>query len=309
MPDLGTVASDTGSGAAAGTMVSPGYGTLIGAGIGLIGGLLTSSNTQQNSVGSASGSATSAQGYVDNAFGQYYDLVGAGPGKSDVAAAYQSSLGLAQLFQQYSQTGGLPSAADTTYANGVSQNLFAGRQAALNNSFVQQTQEAQQRAAALGRSPDDPVLAAKLAIAKTQQQGVLAGDEQATAQQLALSLPGQRLQYAIGGNNVLQGLAGQAFANRAAIISQGNQIVSLDNNLRVHAGSQVNTTGGGAGNAFAGAVGGLAYGPQIAQGLNGLIGSGGGGGNGGYAAGLSPASNAVAANGWSVSGGGMFAGG
>lgn len=309
MPDLGTIASDTGSGAAAGTMISPGYGTLIGAGIGLVGGLLTSSNSQQNSVGSASGSATTAQGYVDSSLAGEMGLVGAGPGQSDVAAAYQSSLGLAQLFQQYSQTGGLPSSADTSYATGVAKNLYAGQQASLNNSFVQQTQEAQQRAAALGRSPDDPVLAAKLAIAKTQQQGVLAGNEQSTAQQLALSLPGQRLQYAIGGNNVLQGLASQAFSNRAAIISQGNQIVSLDNNLRVHAGSQVNTTGGGAGNAFAGAVGGLAYGPQIANGLNGLFGGGGGNSGGGYAAGLSPASNAVAANGWSVSGGGMFAGG
>jgi hypothetical protein len=309
MPDLGTIASDTGTGAGTGAMIGGPYGALIGGGIGLIGGLLTSSNTQQNSVGAASGSATAAQGSIDTAFGQYNTLVGAGPGQSDVANAYQSSIGLAQLFQQYSQTGGLPSAADTTYATGVSKNLYAGQQAALNNAFVQQTQEAQQRAAALGRSPDDPVLAAKLAIAKTQQQGVLAGQEQGTAQQLALSLPGQRLQYAIGGNNVLQGLAGQAFANRAAIISQGNQIVSLDNNLRVHAGSQVNTTGGGAGNAFAGAIGGLAYGPQIAQGLNGMFGGGGASAGGGYASGLSPASNAIAQNGWSVTGGGMFAGG
>lgn len=274
MADLGAIAGDTGSGAAAGTAIAPGYGTLIGAGVGLLGGLLTSSNSQQNAVGPASGSSTAAQGDVDQSLAQMFGLVGAGPGQSDVANAYQSSLGLAQLFQQYSQTGGLPSAADTTFATGVSKNLFAGQQASLNNSFVQQTQEAQQRAAALGRSPDDPVLAAKLAIAKTQQQNVLAGNEQSTAQQLALSLPGQRLQYAIGGNNVLQGLASQAFANRAAIISQGNSIVGLDNNLRVHAGSQTNTTGGGAGNAFAGAVGGVAYGPQLAQGLSSLFSGG-----------------------------------
>lgn len=290
------------TGATIGSAV-PGVGTLIGGAVGGLAGLLTSSNSQSNSVGSASPSADKAQGYVDKSLSQQYDFAQAGPGQTDVTNAYQSSLSLAQLFQQYAQTGGLPNQQQTQYAGGVAKNLFAGQQADLNNSFVTQRQQAQQRAAALGRSPDDPVLAAKLATAQTQQQGVLSGQEQGAAQSLALSLPGQQLGYAMQGNQLLQGLASQAFSNRAAILAQGNQIVGADNNLRVKAGTQINTVGGGFGNALAGAVGGAAAGTNTGSFFNQL---------GSTMSGSTPnpgASNwaGMGQNGWSVTDAAHFA--
>lgn len=249
-------ATGAASGAALGSVV-PGVGTLIGGALGGLAGIFGGGGSSKVSLGDLSDSGQSAQGYIDELLKQQYGMLGAGPGQSDVAGAYHSSMDLAKLFQQYAQTGGLPSQQQTEYAGGVANNLYAGQQAQLNNSFLQQRTDANRSAAALGRAPNDPVLLAKLAQAQSQQQQVLSGQQRGTAQELALALPGQQLGYAMQGNQLLQGLASQAFSNRAAVLGQGQQLVNTERNVTSNTNSQV---GGGFGGALVGAVGGAAAG-------------------------------------------------
>lgn len=262
---IGNALSGAGTGAALGSVV-PGIGTVVGGVLGGLGGLFGLGGSETTSLGQLSGSGQAAQGYIDDLLKQQYGMLGAGPGQQDVGAAYQSSLDLAKLFQQYAQTGGLPNQQQTQYAQGVAQNLFAGQQAALNNSFLQQRTDANRSAAVAGRGPNDPVLMAKLAQAQAQQQQVLSGQQRGVAQDLALSLPGQQLGYAVQGNQLMQGLASQAFANRAAILGQGQHIVDTE---RARTGTVDYSKGGGFGGAIGGLVQGMGVGtsPGFAQGI------------------------------------------
>lgn len=248
--------SGAASGAALGSVV-PGVGTLIGGAVGGLAGLFGAGGSSSKSLGDLSPSGQNAQGYIDELLKQQYGMLGAGPGQSDVAGAYQSSLDLAKLFQQYAQNGGLPNQQQTDYAGGVANNLYAGQQAQLNNTFTQQRTDANRSAAALGRAPNDPILLAKLAQAQSQQQQVLSGQQRGTAQELALALPGQQLGYAMQGNQLLQGLASQAFSNRAAILGQGQQLVNTERAVTSNTSTQL---GGGFGGALSGFVGGAAAG-------------------------------------------------
>lgn len=156
-----------------------------------------------------------------NTIGNY---VQAGPGQSDVSNAYGSNKDLAAMFGDYAKSGGIPGQEDINAANGFANNMFQARQVGLNQSFIDQTTDANRLAARLGRSVDDPILQAKLRTGFMRQQDSLSAEKQGLAQQFALQLPQQRLQYAQGQNNILNGLSNQAMQNQSYLLGIGNQL-------------------------------------------------------------------------------------
>lgn len=230
----------------------------------------------------------SGPGALSTGYSDLQSLLGAGPGAADVTNSMNASKSLSSLLQQYSQSGGLPSASDISSANGVASNMFAPQQAALNNSFYQQNIQAQRLSAQLGRPINDPIIQAKLGIGQAQQQSVLSGQQGAFGQQLALSLPQQRVGYATQNAGLLGGLASQAFQNRSALLGMGSQLLGQAQGYQI-ATSPHNTTaqqqvGGGLGGALSGALSGLGMGAGLSS--LGLFGSGAGGLGGGIGSGL-----------------------
>lgn len=208
-------------------------------------------------------------------FGQ---MVDAGPGASDVSAYTGNSRSLADMLQQYSQTGGMPGEADINASNGIADKLFGAQRLQMAQNFQDQGYQANQQAALMGRSANDPILRNKLMQEQTRQQAVLQAQQGGMAQQLALALPGQRLGYAQQQNQVLGGLASQALANRQMLASMGTNIMSQQQNFRVATaqryGTQSQESGGGLKGAITGGLAGIGTGLSIAGMGAGLGGAG-----------------------------------
>lgn len=216
-------------------------------------------------------------GGIQNMFNDLQNNVNAGPGQQDVTNSVNSSRSLADLLTQYSQSGGLPGQQDITAANGVASGIFAGQRVSQQQQFVTQGQEANQQAARLGRSVDDPILQAKLRTAQMNQSAQLDANQGSYASQLALNLPGQRLNYANQAAQVNSGLAQQALQNRMTVLGLGSGLLNQEQNYQINTSSRYGsqTTGGGVGGAISGALGGFGAGASIAGAINGLGGMAG----------------------------------
>ena len=207
------------------------------------------------------------KGYIENQFGQLNDYINAGPGQSDIEASLGASRGLADMLQQYSQGGFLPSESDISTANTQAGNLFQAQRTALSQAFEDQTIEANRRAAIQGRAGNDPILAAKLAQEQTRQSAMLQSQQGSLAQQLAMAMPGQRLGFASDRANLMGGLASQAMANRQAILSLGSQLGGNERNFRFSTADRTNnqSSGGGFGGFMSGMLGGAGMGLSAAS--------------------------------------------
>lgn len=218
-----------------------------------------------------------------------------GVGAADVQASTSAQRDLASTLQQLSQTGGLPGSKDLAAGQNFAQQAFAPQQVALNQAFEQQNQQFARAAALSGRSTTDPVFRNQLAQQQTRDQELLAAQQNAAAQQFALALPGQRLQYQASRADVLGGLANQAFSNRQSLLQLGNTLANQERNYRLQTATRTNeqVQQGSLGQALLGGLRGFSAGVNIAGNVfktvasaatgglaGGLLGGGGGGGGG-----------------------------
>jgi hypothetical protein len=256
----------------------------IGAGIGALAGAIPKTSSQDwsssISLGPASKTETNQLGFLEQNFNDLRALSNAGPGKQDVQNSLNSTRSLADMFGQYAQSGGLPTDQDISSSNQIATNLFNPQRVAMQQAFQDQSTEANRRAALMGRSMNDPILAAKLAQEQTRQGAMLEAQQGSFAQQFALQQPDRRLGYASQQANVLGGLATQAMANRQALSAMGEGILGREREFRLatanRSGTQSSTSGGGIGGAISGGLAGAGMGANLFS----MFGNSGGGGGG-----------------------------
>lgn len=197
---------------------------------------------------------------------------GAPGGASDLKNSYDSQKSLAAMLENYQNGKSGPTDADLSQGNDLARRLFAGQQTSLNQSFTDQTNAANQQAALMGRSINDPILQAKLRTQQMRLQDVLAANQGGFAAQYAMEQPGQRLGFAQARAGVLGGLASQALANKQALASLGESLQTNERNWRLqtasHWGNQSQDSGGGLGGFLKGALAGAGAGASIASGFN-----------------------------------------
>jgi hypothetical protein len=243
----------------------------------------TNKNTSGVNLSPESSLQNSAQQGVSNDYNSLRDMVNSGPGQDDITRSVTNSRSLADMFGQYSQGGYMPNSQDISSSNSLAQNLFNPQQVALNQSFVDQTTQSNRQAALMGRDANDPILAAKLRTNMSNQQQMLAANQNAWAQQYALQQPMQRLGFAQQQNQMLGGLATQAMQNRQALASMGSSILGnernyqLETSQRYNNGTSNNTQvqQGSLGGAISGGMAGLGAGLSAGSGLAGAMGGGG----------------------------------
>ena len=222
-------------------------------------------------------------GSISQNYKSFEGMVNAGANQSDVSQGTQSQRDLAQMFSDYSKNGGSdPTAADISGSNSLADKLFGAQQTQLQQSFSDQSVEANRRAAISGRSLNDPMLAAKLAIEQTRQQNVFNQQKGGWATQYAMNQPLQRLGFAQDRTNVLSGLATQAMANRQALFSMGNQLHQKELNWRLGTAGETTSSGGGLGGMISGGFSGIGAGMQAANSFASMGSSSGGAPQSGY---------------------------
>lgn len=213
--------------------------------------------------------------------GRYVDQ---GPGSSDISAGLKSQTDLAEMLKRYSEGGYNPTDADISSSNSVASKLFGAQRVSMNQSFADQTTQANRQAALMGRDLNDPILRAKLAQEQTRQSAYLDANQGAFAQNYALNQPGQRLSFASQRAGILSGLATQAMSNRQALLAMGSQLQTGERNFRLatagHYGNSDQASGGGLKGALSTM---LAVGGTAASLAGGMPMGGGGGGSGGAA--------------------------
>ncbi len=227
-----------------------------------------SNQSQSINVGNATANELTGQQGMMNSFGQLQNMVNAGPGAQDVTNAYNAQTGLAGMYSDYSKGGYMPNAQDMSQASGLAQALFNPQQTALNQSFVNQTQQAAQSAAVMGRDSNDPVLQAKLRTNQNNLQAQLSAQQGAFGSQYAQQMPQQRLQYAAQSAGLLGGLASQALQNRQAIAGMGEGIMNNERQWRLQTAShsQTQSSGGGLKGAINGGIAGFGAGMNLMKG-------------------------------------------
>ena len=196
---------------------------------------------------------------------QFGNLINMGPGQQDISAGLSSSRSLADMLAQFSQGGFIPNQQQMTSANDMARAMYAPQQTALNQRFQDQSTMFNRRAAAMGRSPNDPVLLNKLLQEQTRQQQSLDSEMGAYGMQQAWQLPQQQLQFAQQLAQVNNGLASQAMANRQALVSMGAQLRQQEQSFRAGTASREMTTGSGGGwsDILGGALGGMGMGAKM----------------------------------------------
>jgi hypothetical protein len=245
-----------------------GGSALLGGIAGAFGKQSSQSTTSSVDAGQATGNEVYGQQGMMDMYRQLQGFVGAGPGQADVAAGYGAQKDLADTYQKYAQGGYLPGAEDQARAGSTANALFAPQQAALNNSFQDQSFAANRSAAAMGASGNDPILAAKMRTEQTRQQQGLDASRGAFGQQLAMAMPMQRLGFQEQHAQALGGLATQAMANRQALAAMGEGIMNNERNFRLatatRTSNQETQSGGGVGGFITGALGGAGVGMSAA---------------------------------------------
>jgi hypothetical protein len=156
--------------------------------------------------------------------------------------AQEAGNDFASMLRRYSQGGFMPSKGQMSTANKFAQNIFAPQRTQLAQSFQDQIRNANRQAGMMGRRPNDPILAAKLGQEQMRQQSMLNAQQGSFAQQYAMQMPQQQLDYAGQLASVRQGLASQAMQNRMTLLSFGNQLKEQDRNFRLSAAGRTQTT-------------------------------------------------------------------
>jgi len=192
------------------------------------------------------------------------EFAAVGPGRPDVARAFQAQRELAE-------TVGRGPAVLLSRGQAVAERLFAPQRLALQQQFEQAGIETGRLSAQLGRQVDDPILRAKLAQAQGRQLGVLGAQQGAVALQLGQQFGQQQLTGQVGRAQILGGLGQQAFGTQQALLGLGSQLIQTERAFRLQQAGQTVTgvSGGGLKGAITGALGGAAGGLKLAQGFGG----------------------------------------
>lgn len=189
--------------------------------------------------------------------------------------ALQKSPIQAQFSSLLKELGTAPSQERINQANQYTEQVFAPRQTALQQSLEDQQRQFAARAAQLGRSTADPILAAKLAQEQVRQQNALAAEKGSFAAQEAINAPLRQFQNLGAG---ISGLSQQAIQNQSAIFNLGSSLAEQLRNFRIQTatrttqgnGSQTNESGGGFKGAVTGLFGGASAGIKTAQAFGGF---------------------------------------
>lgn len=246
-------------------------GIEVAAGAAILGGVAgamgDSSGTSSSST-SMSRLAVAAEGPNETAARKTaFDSIGS---LDDRLKAIESSPTLARLDSLLQELGNAPTQQRIDQANSTAASAFAPQRVALNQSFEDQTRNYAGRAAQLGRSTADPILAAKLAQEQVRQRATLDANQGAFATNEAINAPGREFNSALAGIN---GLSQQAIQNRQAVYSLGSDFSNNERQFRLNTAVKIGTntgesesnSGGGVGGAIKGAIGGAAGGVNIAQ--------------------------------------------
>jgi hypothetical protein len=245
--------------------MSLGLGTALlgGSLLGGLGGMFGNEQTQRVSLPELSGTGRLAQGMVGTQLRGLEDLIGQGAGSQDVSRALESGRGLAGLLEQYAQGGYLPTEDQRSIAASQAEAAFGAERLGLQNLFEDQRQQQTRLAGQLGRQVNDPVLQAKL----MEQQGRLTSDlgarQAAYANQFAMNMPLQQLQFAQQAAGTRQGLAQQAFGNRMQLAGLGQSILSGERGFQQAGASTTMQSGGGMSGLFGGALAGAGAGLNL----------------------------------------------
>lgn len=229
----------------------------------------TNSSTSWTDVGAESELEKLLGGRLKSDFSGLAEMVDAGPGVDDIKNSNIASRDLAALLKSYSETGGLPTDSDVTNANKFANSIFAAREEAMNQDFVNQTTDANRMAAAMGREINDPILQAKLRNNLFNQRALLGKEKQGYAAELGLGMADRRINYANQGANILGNLAYQAMQNRAAILGLGQNLQGSERQWRLETGKRYGTqeqsSGGGLKGGIEGFLGGAGMGFKAAS--------------------------------------------
>lgn len=168
------------------------------------------------------------------------------------------------------ELGSSPSEARIQEAQQFASQIFQPQQVALQQSLEDQQRQFAGRAAQLGRSTADPILAARLAQEQVRQQQALSAQQGAFAAQESINAPQRQFQNLATG---ISSLNQQAIQNQSAIFSLGSTLAERLQGLRQFQANIVETgtsqgsgrSGGGFGGALGGVLAGAGAGVKIGQ--------------------------------------------
>lgn len=182
-----------------------------------------------------------------------------------------------------------PTQARIQQAQSFAKDVFAPQQVALNQSMEDFNRSYAQRAAQMGRSSADPILAARMAQEQIRQQARLSSEQGAFAAQEAIAAPQRQFANQFGAMN---NLSQAAIQNRQAVFSMGSDFANSLQQYRLATAKRTGTTnqfqdqysGGG----LKGAIAGSFQGWNAGMSMGGFGGGGAGstgGSQGGYTGG------------------------
>lgn len=161
------------------------------------------------------------------------------------------------LVNQYLKSGG-PSQQDISGAQKFTQDIFAPQSVAMQQAFQQQSQQNNRLATRLGRSADDPILAAKLAQEQTRQLQQFESQKTAFSAQNAQDRMGQQL-------SLSELLRNQALQNRQMIAGFGQTRASILSSMAGASGTTNQVTPANFGTVLTGMIGGAGAGAMMGQ--------------------------------------------
>lgn len=213
----------------------------------------------------------------------------------------ESSPVLSNLDKLMQEMGMGPTQARIQQAQSFAQDVFAPRQVALDQSMADFNTAYAQRAAQMGRSSADPILAAKMAQERIRQQQMLAAEQGSFAAQEAINAPQRQFANQFGAMN---NLSQAAIQNRQAVFSMGSEFANSLQQYRLATAKRTDTTnqfkdqysGGGLKGAIAGSFQGWNSGMSMG-GMGGMGGGQGGGMGGGGTGGSVGQSSGMYSNG------------
>lgn len=221
--------------------------------------------------------------------------LGAVEGLDKRLKAIEASPALARLDGLLSELGAAPTAQRIEESSKLAQQLFEPQRVAQDQAFQEQNIAFANRAAQMGRSSTDPILAAKLAQEQVRQRTALSAQQNSFAAQEAMNAPGRNIQNILAG---VGGASAQAIQNRQAVYSLGSDFANQLRQFRVQTGTTYSfgqsegetRSGGGVKGAITGAIGGAAAGVGMGQAM-GMFGGGAGAMAGGGMPMMAPAAS------------------
>lgn len=240
---------------------------------------------------------TGSGGMLQQEFGNFQNLINAGPGASDVAAGVGAQRDFASMLKQYSQTGGVPGQEDISAANSFTKDIFAARDMQMQNLFKDQQTQSNQQLAMMGRDINDPIMRAKMFEQQQRESGMLGAEKQGFAAQYAQGIGQNRLAYAGQRADVMSALGDRAQQNRLALLGIGSSLGEAERAWRLNTATRVSKQEKevGLGDVVTGAIGlgGTALGFANLLGAGGAAAGAAGGAGGGMAQAARTVSSAI----------------